>query len=618
MTKKTLSKLLVCALLGTTATTLTHAANAQGIPGKPTVPSSASKLQKSLAKSALKANYAKLKAMKLESMKMSDLSGGSLKSLTPSEKLALIGNMPNRFGDLKINLGPKQVTGTAANGIKYYMGRSAPSLPSEKSGATSVERGKDDLIVCKTTPIDIARQFAGPLMIAGLPSSQNQSVIYPGALFRDSDVVRGVFTPMNLQRKPGSITIDVFNLNGSVATNVQNLNDRTQVTTGINQLRSGAAGANANTYLEYTEVAFKAGQQLNVDLEASTEANLEAILGVPVSAGVGGGGSLGFEQGVNVAVAALNQVYYTISLGGEGPASTVDGTAPGDALCVTDVQYGRRAFLMVGSSVSRAEASATLNQLLSLSAEGVDLVSAERNLSAEAKLSLELGFVRMTVVGGSVQSAVQVRDLASLRNYIEQIDPSVAGVNAVPIAYTLRYASDNAPAKVGAFADLIDKECFRAKQVKVTLNSIKPTKVVDWGDEELFGHIKVIESGNLASGERTLWSKSSGSAVSGKQGVAINVNESGTFNFNQAVSSDDEVKVEIELNDRIMGVPDPEFAGATAADRDRGYAKYERKTAKASLADIRNAPNGKLTKKFTVAEGDATVEVTLSYELLGP
>ncbi|MBL9120738.1 MAG: thiol-activated cytolysin family protein [Phycisphaerae bacterium] len=623
MTTGSLSKLLLCALFGSTALILNGHALAQGIPPKPGKPGAPSlptqgKPMKAQTKPTVRANLGKLKSIKLDSLTMNDLVTGSQKGLSPAEKFALIANMPNRYGKLQMSIGPKQVTGTASNGVKYFMARSAPALPGESSGETSVQRGSNDLIVCKTTPIDIARQFAGPLLIAGLPSSQNQSVIYPGALFRDSDVVRGVFTPMSLQRKPGSVTIDVFNLNGSVASNVANFNDRTQVLTGINQLRSGAASANANTYLEYTEVAFKASQQLSVEMEASTEANLEALLGVPASVGAGGNGSLGFEQGVNVAVASLNQVYYTISLGGEGPASTIDGSAPGDAVCVTDVQYGRRAFLMVGSFVSRAEASATLNQLLSLSAEGVDLVSAERNLSAEAKASLELGFVRMTVVGGAVQNAVQVRDLATLRNYIEQIDPSVAGVNAVPIAYTLRYASDNAPAKVGAFADLIDKECFRAKQVKITLNSIKPTKVVDWGDEELFGHVKVVESGSLASGERTLWSKSSGQSVSGKQGVAINVNESGTFNFNPAITSEDEVKVEIEINDRIMGAPDPEFAGANSADRDRGYAKYERKTAKVTLADIRNAPNGKLSRKFTVAEGDATVEVTLSYELLGP
>lgn len=615
LTARTLGVTLACMLVGASSV-----AHAQGIPAKPAggTKGIAGQAKKLSGAKAQKSDLGKLKSVRFDTITMQDLVKGQYRTLTPMEKLAILSAMPNRYGKIALSASNKQVSGTAANGVKYTMSRSTPQLPAARQGATETERGANDLIVCKETPMDVVRQFAGPLMIAGLPSSQNQSVIYPGAVFKDSDVVRGVYTPLALQRKPGSITIDVFNLDGEVATDVANFNDRTQVTTAINRLRSGAASANANAYLEYTEVAFRSGRQLNIDMEASAEANLEALLGVPASAGAGVGGSLGFEQGVNIAVAALNQVYYTISLGGEGPASTIDASAPADAVCVTDVQYGRRAFLTVGSFVSRAEASATLSELVSISASGVDLASAERNLSASAKSTLELGFVRIMIVGGNVQNAVQVRDLASLRNYIEQIDPSVGGSNAVPIAYTLRYAADNAPAKVAAFADLVDKECFRATQVKVTLVSITPTKVVDFGDEELFGHIKVIDSGNLETGERTLWSKSSAKAVTGKEGKAITVNESGTFNFNPAVTSDDQVKVEIELNDKIMGLPDVEWTGASEADRNRGHARYERKTARVTLGEIRSASNGKLTKTFAVEEGSARVEITLRYELLAP
>lgn len=602
--------LLVCNLPGAVAF-------AQDTPGRPDPRAPQLSRKPPITATSRKLDTARLKSIS-GTATMSDLASGPHRNLSSTEKLVVIANMPQRFGPRPIIAGARQASGMSSSGVKYFMSRSTPTTPGPSTGDSELERGKDDLVVCKTTPLDLARQFAGPLMVAGLPSSQNQSVIYPGALFRDSDVVRGVFTPLNLQRTPGSITIDVFNLNGSVSANVANLNDRTQVTTAINQLRSGAADADANTYLEYTEVEFKANTQFNVDMEASTDINLEALIGVPATVGASGSAGLGFERGMNVAVASLNQVYYTISLGGEGPASTVAGSVPAEAVCVTDVQYGRRAFLMVGSFVSRAEASAVVGQLVSLSGEGIDLVSAERQLSASAKSALELGFVRLTVVGGNVQQAVRVTSLASLRNYIESIDPSVAGVNAVPIAYTLRYASDNAPAKVAAFSEFVDRECFRARQVKVTLNSIKPTKVVDFGDEELFGSIKVVDTGNLATGERTLWSKSSSNAVSGRQGTAISVNESATFNLNSVVHGDTEAKVEIELNDRIMGFPDPEFTGARAADRDRGYAKYERKTARAALADVRNAPNGKLTRTYTVEEGDAKVDVSLTFQLLGP
>jgi len=173
------------------------------------------------------------------------------------------------------------------------------------------------------------------------------------------------------------------------------------------------------------------------------------------------------------------------------------------------------------------------------------------------------GLVRVTIIGGDPRQAVRVDSLSTLRDYLENIDLSVAGVNALPIAYTLRYASNNAPAKVGAIANLVDQECFRARRVKVTLNSIHPT-VADWCDEELFGSIKVVNSGNKASGMRTLWSRSASQAVSGRQGVTINVNESATFNFNAVVNDDTEDEVEIERGARGVSA-----TAARASRRDR-------------------------------------------------
>lgn len=572
---------------------------------------------------SMKVDLAKLGAFKGSPLTAKELAAGVLKTRPASEQLAALANMTDRYGKVGILAPAKPVQGTAANGVQYTMARTSPPQPRTSAGTTTTERGKDDFVVCKTTPMSLAKEFAGPLLVAGLPSSQNQGVIRPGALFRDADVVRGVYTPVMLPRRQGSLLHDVYNPGGPVTVDVANLNDASQVATAINALRSSADQAETNAYIEYTEATFRASSQLNLEMEGSMEANLDAtIVGGALSPSVGAGSSsaatLGFEQNVNIAIANLTHVAYTISVGGEGPSSTIEGTIPRDTLCITDVQYGRRAFLMAGSFSSRAEASLMLTELVSASFAGNDVATASAGLSAETRKALELGFIRMTVVGGNTQQAVQVRDLATLRGYIEQLDSTVGGFGAVPLSYTLRYASDNAPAKVVALAEFTDKECFRAKQVKVTLQTIKPTKVVDFGDEELFGHIKVVESGNLANGSRTLWSKSESNAVSGKQGVAINVNESGTFNFNTAVSSDDQVEVEIELNDRIMGGLDPEWAGANAADRDRGYAKYERKTARVALDEIARTADGRLTKVVAVEEGDARVEIKLTYELIGP
>jgi hypothetical protein len=571
----------------------------------------------------------RLRALNLASASLADLQTGPYSGWSAGEKLAVLANMRNRYGVLAPAAGKAATgkaatataaTGTAANGVRYTISRDNPLLPAASTGATSTTRSQDDFLVCRTTPLGLVRQFSGPLAVASLPSSQNQSVIYPGQLLRDRDVARGVFTPVGLARAAGSLVIDVFVPNGPVAVPVADLNDFTQVRTAVNTLLSGAMDASATTAYEYSEFVFRSSSQFNLEMEASTEANLPAAIGIPSAAGSGAAssveGSLGFEDNVNVAVAALNQVYYTISLGGQGPSSTVQGAVPADVLCITDVQYGRRAFLMVGSYASRSEATLVASELVNVGTALGAQAQAEANLSSEARRALELGLVRVTIVGGAPLQAVRVNDLASLRQYIQDIDPSVAGVNAVPIAYTLRYASNNAPAKVGAFAELVDTECTRATRLKITLNSIKPTKVVDWGDEELFGSIKVVDSGNLASGQRSLWSREKSQAVQGRQNVAIAVNESGTFNLNSAIANIVEAEVEIELNDRIMGAPDPEFAGASAADRDRGHARYTRRTARVPLSELVDAPGAKLTRSFAVEEGEARVEVSLTFQIL--
>ena len=281
----------------------------------------------------------------------------------------------------------------------------------------------------------------------------------------------------------------------------------------INTLRTDVQNSYANAYLDKFETSFQSTAQVNIGLEANMDLNLAPIIEIPVQVAANNSASFSFENSLNLATAAIFQVYYTISVGGEGPKSTIQGSVPSNALCVTDVQYGRIAFITVGSFTSRNEANLTMGQLLSVGLDkNTTIAEAERQLSASAKFALQAGFVKIKITGGSVSSAVAVNSLQTFRDYIEQINPTVSGSQAVPIFYSLRYAADNAPARIGAIADINDEECFRADQLKITLNSIKATQVVDFGNEELYGTVSVETIGKISSGNSTLWSASSSSA----------------------------------------------------------------------------------------------------------
>ena len=525
--------------------------------------------------------------------------------------------MVNRYGTVN-PIPVTQKSGTAPNGVQYFINKGgAPVLPAAGTGATQTTSISNDLVVCQTTPQQIVRNFAGPLFI-GTSVNPSQSIIYPGAIFKDDDVVRGVFTPLSLVRKPGSIIIDVLNTGGTTSQDVQNFNDKTIVNNSINTLRTRTGNSFANTYIDYSEFFFQSSSQLNISMEGSMDLNLAPLIEIPVQVAANNTGTFSFDNSLNAAVAALFQVYYTISLGGEGPASTIQGTVPANALCVTDVQYGRIAYLTVASYSSRTEASLVLNELLSLGLdEGLNVLEAGSRLSASAKSALSSGFVKIRITGGSVATAVTVSSLETFRNYVNQIDPTVAGSQAVPIYYTLRYASDNSPAQLGAFASFTDEQCFRADQLKVTVSSIKPTNVVDFGGEELYGTISMGNVGKLASGSTSFWSVSSSSPKQASTNQNILSNSAVvTFNLNEATTSATSVTFTVNIKDKIMGAPDPEFLGANSTDKDRGYAQYSPTSFTVTLDDVKKATNGILNKVFVVEENGAKVAVNVQLQLI--
>lgn len=546
-------------------------------------------------------------------------------SLTPRVRLGTLATQANRYPALRALAASLPVTGVGINGLSYSIARSNVALPPNSSGATVTTKQGDNLVICKTTPTSVARAFAGPLFI-GSGTSINQSVIYPGALFKDSDVVRGQFTPQVPTRLPGSLTIDVYNLNGSVSVPVQNFNNRTNVVEAINSLRSQAATAETPANLDFAVLSVSASQELSLGLESSADIDVGPQLQLPAidtpfdelgaNAGVSTSAAINASNSQNFAVGIIDQTFFTISMGGSGPASTVDDSIAPNIVAVTDVQYGRIAYIIVASAASSVNAQAVTNEFVT-AANPFAGVTQESQLSAAARFALQSNFVRVKILGGSSATAVTVNSLATLRNYIEQIKPTVGGSNAVPIRYTLRYARDNATAFVRAIANFNDRECARASQLRVKLKTITPTKVVDFGGEELYGNIKVRTSAGVTAVDgATLWNVASGSPVQGNENSPINVGTELAFNLNPLDGpTPANVKLDFNVKDRIMA---EEWPGANQFGKDNGYVPYGPDEGSISLQDVLNGSNAKLSKNYTLTEngGSATVRLSFDFELL--
>jgi hypothetical protein len=548
-------------------------------------------------------------------LKLSDISTGIYKNSPFKDRFALLGNLKTRFKAISaISTNVKQ--GTAPNGLKYYVSKDNLVLPQSHAGTTTTfgQGQSDNALICKSTPLQLARQFAGPLFM-GVLVSTNDTKVYPGALFRDDDIVKGIFTPVNLPRRPGSIVINVLNTTGSVSEPVSNFNDKTVVFNSINNLRTTNANAAALAIHDAETFEVKAADEFALNMETSANADLTDLIGFPLSVGQTIGGSVSVSTEFNMAVATIKNVNYIISVGGEGPQSTISGSIPSNTVCVTDVAYGSVAYLIVLNARTRTEASLVANTLV----EAADVVGAERNLSAEAKRLLEGGFVKIKIVGGvNASSTATITSVAKLREEMAKMQSTVAGVNAMPLYYNLCYASDNASVKIGAFTDFTDTRCFKADKLDVTILSAKPTTVVDFGDEELFGDIRVDCHGDATIDDRDFWKRNSSSFVPGKTNQNINMdNQTITFNLNPALVNFDEevIKMTIDVKDKIMGPPDPEFIGANSTDKDRGYAQYSPTSFNVALQDIRNAPNQTLEKTYNVSESGANVQVKVRFRL---
>lgn len=550
-------------------------------------------------------------------LKKSDLVTGVYKSASTYQKYAMLVNMPSRYGILKTaSIGTKQAV--ADNGIRYYISKNNIQLPAGSTGTTSTSSQDNQALVCQSTPISLGRQFASGLLM--IPSSQSieNTKIYPGALFSDEDVIKGRFVPLNLPRKPGTIAINVVSSN-PVVRNVSNFNDKNTVTSAISQLLSAVGNSAAGTDHFSTSLEVKAGSELSLNLESSTSVNLETLLKFPLEIGRSVNAGVTLSTEFNTAVAYIRNINYIISVGGEndggGPQSTIQGTIPANAVCVTDVMYGSVAFIVVSNLKTRAEAKAVASNLLNIA----DVASSNNSLSAEAKAALETNAVTVMVYGGAGASSVNsVTSVQQLRTELAKGNNSVGGVNAAPVFYALSYASDNAPVKTAAFSGFTDTRCFKASKLEVTLESFKPLNVVDFGDEELYGELRIDCNGNSTTDNRRFWLKSKSNAVQGAKGVEIGgkITDKLVFNINPAVVGDfdnEMIKVGMNLKDVIEAV---EWAFTSDAGKSNGFVQYTPTFFNnVSLADIRDAGDGGLRKTYSVTEGGASVEVKLLFKL---
>ncbi len=559
-----------------------------------------------------------LKSVNLKTLTIEQIRSGSHKGLPLFNKLELLASMPNRFNrGTIINSGVRQ--GRNAAGVQYYISRNDITLPPNSTGTVrrSGDHSPNNFLICESSLVNNGVEFASSML--GIPSSNSDEsrAIFPGVLFRDQDVVNGRFIPVTLPRRPSTLGINVVNAQ-SILETVSNFNDKNTVNQARSVLLNRIGNSNANTDHFSFSYEVRSGSELAMDFQTSMNVNLAELLGIPASVGNGIGSGVQASTEFNTAVAFIRNVNYVLSVGGgpdqSGPEATIEGPIPPDVLCVGDVAYGNMAFIVVRNLATRAEAKLVAEELLRVTGLG----GASTNLSASARLAFSTSAVSVMVYGGAGASTVNnIQNIEQLRAELARGNNTVAGVNAMPLYYTLYYAAGNAPAKIAAFASFTNTTCYRASQLEVSLESFKPTAVVDFGDEELFGTVQIMTEATSRTNNNKFWSIAENKAVTGTQGRQISglTTNKLVFNVNPALVDPNQsiITIFLEIKDKIM--PE-EMIGASAAARSLGYVNYGPKNFTLDMREVQDAgPNG-ILKTCVVSEGNAQIEAKVRFKLI--
>ncbi len=557
-----------------------------------------------------------LSKVKFSELKKSDIISGAYKNAGVFDKYVLLSNTIDRFG-LQKRLLTSTKQATSVNGITYYISKENITVPSSSVGnTTTTKSGSHDDLICKSVPITLSKQFlSNVLMIPNSQATENTK-IYPGALFKDEDIVKGLFIPYNLPRRAGTIGVNVISAN-NVIQEVQNFGDKNSVTSSISQLLSRVGSSTANTDHFSTSMELKSSDDLSMNIESSTSVNLESVLGIPSNIGGALQAGIALSTEFNMAIAYIRNINYTISVGGSGgPQSTIEGAIPMDAVCVTDVMYGSVAFIIVSNLSTRLEARVVAASLLNAG----EAVNSNAEISAEAQHALSIGAVSVMVYGGAGASSVnQVTSINQLRAELAKGNNTVSGVNAMPVFYTLSYASDNAPVRTAAYASYTDTHCYKASKLEVNVEAV--LSVVGEADdtEELYGNIRLEGGVNSLISDNHFFNKTIGQAISRSTGAALNklpmLNSAIVFNINPSLVNFDNDVLQLKINIKDKIEAGLEWAGASDEAKGNGYVQYNPINRNISLNEIFNSPDKKLTKTFDVTEGVSVVRVIVKFAI---
>jgi hypothetical protein len=282
----------------------------------------------------------------------------------------------------------------------------------------------------------------------------NAEVIFPGSLLQGRSLGGAAPDPIILDRAPGTITINLINGSEIVSADVDEVRYST-VIQAMNDIIAENSGVLPAAFT-YTSAEVQSREQMALRMGVNVNS---------LTTDVRGRLSLSQDTSYSSFLVELTQRYYTMSF--DMPASMdrlfADTVTPGDlaryvdddnpATYISSVTYGRRFYLLIESTETATEMSASIR-----ASYDAALAGGSAHLEGRDSDTLTNVNVKVFALGGDANLALAAfnGDVDAVANFLTQGGNIDTGV---PLSYTVRNVKDNTIVNVKVATEYEVRNC---------------------------------------------------------------------------------------------------------------------------------------------------------------
>ena len=343
---------------------------------------------------------------------------------------------------------------------------------------------------CSEQEYNVAAEYDEQLTL-----NPTTDILWPGAILDGATIDTGEYVPIVAARKPITISVSLVNIAGSKM--------RTVKDPKLSTMRNAIAEILGQDVTGATEarVTFEI-------VDVYSESQLDLAVGVTYKNGLNSvKNQFDFSNTeiLSRTLVKFLQVYYTIDVDlPEKPSDLFDQSVSWETLdkhisgqvspmYVSTISYGRMALFSLESTYSSTQVHNALQASIAAINTNVSVDMTHKSVLTESTM-------KATIIGGSGQQAVQaVNGFDGLKEYMTSGGNYDKNTAAAPLAYKMRYLSDNGTCRIVMAQNYVVKSCNELKAGHYGFQNKGIYVARFYVAYNLDGQTIILESGNLAN-----------------------------------------------------------------------------------------------------------------------